>query len=86
MISRKGINPLDVMCGVSGFHTSYLKYIHEAAGYYGVSPLDLIEAYASEDRTGIDMERMDRIALNLPENLESYSDINFIGYFGNEQN
>lgn len=86
LMSRKGINPLDVMCGVSGFHTSYLKYIHEVAGYYGVSPLDLIEAYASEDRTGIDIKRMDKIAQNLPENLESYSDINFIGYFGNEQN
>lgn len=85
LVCRKGINPLDVMCGVSGFHTSYLKYVHEAAGYYGISPLDLIEAYAAEDRTGINMERMDMIAQELPENLESYSVINFNGYFGNEQ-
>lgn len=85
LVSRKGINPIDVMCGISGFHTSYLKYVHEIAGHYGVSPLDLIEAYASEDKTGINLDRMDMIAQNLPEDLESYSDINFIGYFGNEQ-
>lgn len=85
LVNRKGINPLDVMCGVSEFHTSYLKYVHEVAGYYGISPLDLIEAYASEDKTGINLERMRAIAQGLPEDLDSFSDINFIGYFGNEQ-
>lgn len=85
LISRKGINPLDVMCGVSEFHTSYLKYIHKTSGLYGVNPLSLIEEYAKLDKIGMDEHKLEEIAGLLPEDLASFEDVNFIGYFGNEQ-
>lgn len=85
LISRKGINPLDVMCGVSEFHTSYLSYVHKVAGYYGINPLELIEEYAREDKIGLDERKMMEIAKKLPEDLENYQNVDFIGYFGNEE-
>lgn len=69
------------MRGGDEFHTSYLKYVHEIAGYYGGRSLDLIEAYVSKDKTGIDLESMGSIAQNLAEDIDCCSDINFIGYF-----
>lgn len=83
MISR--MNPIDIMCGVTGFHTSYLQVIHKVAGKYGVNPLLLMEKYTQYDQINMDIEMLEKIAKQLPEDEESLVIADFSGYFGNEQ-
>lgn len=83
-LTRK-MNIIDTMCGYTGFHTSYLRDIHEIAGKYGVDPLALIEKYTEVDQVHMDINKLDEIARTLPEDLDSYSLCDFIGYFGHEQ-
>lgn len=85
-MKRKGIDPVDTICGISGFHSSYLQQIHKIAGLYGVNPLQLIEEYSKIDKMDMDENKLDEIAGRLPKDLESYRSANFIDYFGNEQN
>lgn len=92
-VSKKYVYPLhrrmeilDVMCGYTGFHTSYLRDIHKVAGKYGVDPLTLMEKYTEYDQVRMDTERLEDIAKGLPEDLESYLICDFNGYFGHEQN
>lgn len=79
------INMVDTMCGYSGFHTSYLGEIHRVSGKYGVDPLALIEAYTKIDQVHMDPEELEKIAMMLPEDMDSYSLCDFNGYFGHEQ-
>lgn len=83
-LSRK-MNMLDIMCGYTGFHTSYLKAIHKVAGKYGIDPLLLIEKYTEVDQVQMDINKLEEIARILPEDLDSYSLCDFNGYFGHEQ-
>lgn len=83
-MTRK-MNPIDVMCGYTGFHTSYLSAIHRVAGKYGVNPLLLMEKYTLYDQINMDEKKLEEIARLLPEDLESLSIADFRGYFGNEQ-
>lgn len=80
------INMIDTMCGYTGFHTSYLKDIQKISGKYGVDPLVLIEEYTKIDQLHMDIDKLDKIAKALPEDLDSYSLCDFYGYFGHEQN
>lgn len=81
----KRFNMIDTMCGYTGFHTSYLRDISKIAGKYGVDPLALIEEYTKEDKVHMNVSRLEEIAKTLPEDLESYSLCDFVGYFGHEQ-
>lgn len=83
-LSRR-INMIDVMCGYSSFHTSYLRDIHKISGKYGVDPLALIEEYTKIDKVHMDINKLEEIARTLPEDLDSYSLCDFNGYFGHEQ-
>ncbi len=83
-LSRK-INMIDTMCGYTGFHTSYLRDVHKISGKYGVDPLTLIEKYTKIDQVHMDLKLLEDIAKTLPEDLDSYSLCDFIGYFGHEQ-
>lgn len=81
----KKMNPIDVMCGRTGFHTSYLGAIHRVAGKYGVNPLLLMEKYTQYDQINMDEKKLEELAKSLPEDLESLAIADFRGYFGNEQ-
>lgn len=81
----KRLEPLDVMCGVTGFHTSYLGAIHKVAGTYGVNPLLLMEEYTKIDQLNMDVKKLEEIAKKLPEDIESMSITDFSKYFGEEQ-
>ena len=83
MISR--MNPIDIMCGVTGFHTSYLRAIRKVAGKYGVNPLLLMEKYTQYDQINMDEKMLEKIAQQLPEDEESLAIADFTGYFGSEQ-
>lgn len=76
---------LDLYCGISEFHSSYMKYIHKFSSKYQVDPLDLISAYAKVDRVNIDEELMDKIASSLSTISNRTIRYDFIDYFGNEQ-
>lgn len=79
-------NSIDVMCGVTGFHTSYLGAINRVAGLYGVNPLTLMAEYTKIDQLSMNEEKLKEIAAKLPEDLEGLALADFSGYFGNEQN
>ena len=81
----KRLEPIDVMCGVTGFHTSYLGAIHKVAGTYGVNPLLLMEKYTKIDQLNMDEKKLEEIAKELPEDAESMIIADFSKYFGDEQ-
>ncbi|MBQ3035472.1 MAG: 4-hydroxy-2-oxovalerate aldolase [Lachnospiraceae bacterium] len=81
----KRIDPIDVMCGVTGFHTSYLGAIHKVAGTYGVNPLVLMEEYTKDDKLNMNIKKLEDIAKRLPEDIESLAVADFSRYFGDEQ-
>lgn len=83
-IYRK-MNPIDIMCGKTGFHTSYLNSIHKMAGKYGVNPLLLMEKYTQYDQINMDEKVLEMMAKDLPEDEEGLMTADFSGYFGNEQ-
>lgn len=84
-IKRAGINPIDTICGVSGFHTSYLKEIQKCSIRYAVNPLMLIDAYSRQDKVNMDKYLLDEIARNLPKDEQSMETVDFMDYFGSEQ-
>lgn len=83
-IKKTGIHPIDLECGIAGFHSSYLKEICKSAIAYKVNPLKLIEHYCMEDQVGLDMNLLDKIARTLPEDKESIDIIDILGYFEEE--
>ncbi|MCM1213719.1 MAG: 4-hydroxy-2-oxovalerate aldolase [Lachnospiraceae bacterium] len=84
-IKKSGINPIDTICGVSGFHTSYLKEIQKCSIKYGVNPLLLIEAYSKRDKVNLNRDLMNEIAKQLPKDAQSVETVDFMDYFGGEQ-
>jgi hypothetical protein len=85
LLKNKGVNPLDVYCGISEFHTSYMKYIHKSASKYNVSPLDLIYEYCKYDKVNMDESILNNIAKSLTKDTVNLSDYSFADYIGNEQ-
>ncbi len=84
-IKNKGINSIDTICGVAGFHTSYLQVIHKVAALYSVDPLELIEEYSKLDQLNMNEDKLRDIAKGLSENIDSFINVNFVDYFGHEQ-
>lgn len=78
-------DPIDTVCGLAGFHSSYLQAVHRCAGKFGVSPLELIAAYAKMDRLNMDENLLEMIAKQLPQKKEVLSEIDMHGYLVNEQ-
>lgn len=85
LMKKRGINPIDLECGIAGFHSSYLKEIHKCAAAYGVNPLKLIESYCQKDQVGMNCDLLNNIAETLPKDAESGNTVDFIDYFGREQ-
>ena len=85
LLKRKGIDPVDAQCGISGFHSSYLQDIHKVSSEFEVNPLLLIREYSKIDRVGMDTVRLRRIASALPKDTESGSLVDFMNYCGGEQ-
>ena len=77
------LNALDIY---SGFHTSYMKYIHKYASKYNVNPLELIVSYAENDKVNMDEDLLKNIAEKMSmTNRGSYVEYGFNEYYGNEQ-
>ncbi len=84
-MKKAGINPIDTICGISGFHTSYLKEIQKCSVRHAVNPLLLIDAYSKQDKVNMDTHLLDEIARHLPKDEQSVETVDFMDYFGAEQ-
>lgn len=85
LVKQRGINPIDVECGISGFHSSYLQTIHEISAQYEINPLLLIKEYSAIDQVNMNREKAEEIARKLPKDVESGTLVDFENYFGGEQ-
>ncbi|MDD6832067.1 MAG: 4-hydroxy-2-oxovalerate aldolase [bacterium] len=76
-------NPLELICGYTGFHSSFLKHIYHCCCEYNVDPLRLIMAYSEIDKESIDDEKLAQVAKSLPiDNFDEHP-YNFRNYFSN---
>ena len=80
-VSRKPpMHPLDLVCGYSGFHSSFLKDIYRCCNEKKVDPMRLIIAYSKVNKATMDYELLCKIAEELPKDLEE-NPYNFREYF-----
>lgn len=81
--SRNLDNPLELICGYTGFHSSFLKDIYHCCCEYNVDPLRLIMAYTQIDKENIDKEKLAEVAKSLPADNVDEHPYNFRKYFTN---
>lgn len=74
-------HPLELICGYTGFHSSYLKDIYRCCCDYNVDPLRLIMAYAKIDKENIDKEKLAEVAKRLPTDNVDDHPYNFRKFF-----
>lgn len=85
-VSKKNLmHPLDLVCGYSGFHSSFLKDIYRCCNEKKVDPMRLIIAYSQKNRATMDYELLCKVADELPEDKEA-NPYNFRGYFSEGYN
>lgn len=86
-LSEVGLDSLDIICGLAGFHSSYMNIIQKFASQYEVDPRDLIINVCSENKLEAPEELVRRKAkeLKLKKYLTSKQQISLKQYFGNEQ-
>lgn len=85
LVKNRGINPIDVECGISGFHSSYLQEIHKVSAAHEVNPLLLIREYCKYDQVSMNVKKLEQMAADLPKDYESGYLVDFFNYFGGEQ-
>jgi 4-hydroxy 2-oxovalerate aldolase len=86
LIRDVGNYGLDIVSGMAGFHSSYMKYIHKYAVKYGINPYDLIIVYSKYDQVNLDESELEIIARKLPKEDVPFSEYGFHRYIGDEQN
>ena len=80
-IVKKGlVNPLDYVCGYSGFHSSFLKDIYKCSSEKQVDPLRLILAYSKVSVVNMDYRKLCEVADTLPKDEED-NPYSFADYF-----
>lgn len=82
-IKESPANPLDLVCGYSDFHSSYLKYIYKCCNEMKVDPLRLIIAYSKSDKRDMDYDKLCETAKTLPTDTEK-NPYSFRRFFGRE--
>ena len=76
-------SPLDLVCGYTGFHSSFLKEIYKCCTEVEIDPLRLIIAYAKYNKVNIDYDFLKEIAKQLPKDNVDEHPYNFRKYFTN---
>ena len=80
-VSKKTpMHPLDLICGYSGFHSSFLKDIYRCCNEKNVDPMRLIIAYSNINRATMDYNLLCKVADELPKDLEE-NPYNFREFF-----
>lgn len=85
LLPKKGLSAVDLYCGLSDFHSSYLKHIYKYSKKNNVSPLELIWEYSRYDKVNLDEEKLDDIARRLPKQGNNTAAFYIEDFFGNEQ-
>lgn len=80
---RKIENPLDLICGYTGFHSSFIKDIYRTCCDYNVDPLRLIMAYTKIDKENVDKDKLAECAKKLPNDNVDEHPYNFRNFFTN---
>lgn len=78
---RDVLNPLDLICGYSGFHSSFLKDIYKCCEEKEVDPLRLIIAYSSINQKSMDYQLLCKVADGLPKDDFEGHPYSFRQYF-----
>lgn len=81
--TRNMSNPLELISGYTGFHSSFLKYIYKCCYDVGCDPLRLIIAYTQIDKETIDLPKLYEIAQKLPQDSVDDHPYNFRDFFTN---
>jgi 4-hydroxy 2-oxovalerate aldolase/long-chain acyl-CoA synthetase len=63
-------NPLDLICGYAGFHSSYIKYIYKCCSEKQVDPLRLILAYSEVNQRDLDYQELCNVADTLQKDYD----------------
>lgn len=83
LMGKKSImSPLDLICGYTGFHSSFLKDIYRCCERYKVDPLRLILAYSKYSIKDMNYQELCNIAQKLPIDLEIHP-YSFREFFSN---
>lgn len=82
--NRELYNPLDLICGYTGFHSSYLKDIYKCCNEVEIDPLRLIIEYTKFNKTSIDYAVLKETAKQLPKDNVDEHPYNFRKYFSNK--
>lgn len=73
---RKVMHPLDLICGYTGFHSSYLKYIYKCSNEKKVDPLRLIIEYTKTNILTMDYDELlktaDKLQIDTDDNPYSF--------------
>ena len=85
LLPEKGRAPLDIVCGLAEFHSSYMPHIQKFAAKYSVDPGKLILEVSKVDKINLDLSLLERIAQSLPKSPASLIQYGARTYVGGEQ-
>ncbi|MDD5929237.1 MAG: hypothetical protein PUC37_05465 [Spirochaetales bacterium] len=78
-------HPLDLICGYTGFHSSFLKDIYKCCNEKHVDPMRLIIAYCEKNRLSMDYELLCKCADSLRKDNDE-NPYSFRKYFSDNYN
>jgi len=88
LLSQKGHSSVDLMCGLVGFHSSYMSTIREYALQYSIDPRRLIQAVCNETQQDASKALVERKAKEVLTNhgeLRGRFSFELDQYYGDEQ-
>jgi 4-hydroxy-2-oxovalerate aldolase len=87
LVTGRGLNPIDLVCGYSLFHSSYIPVIGKYSAKYCVDPRELIIELCKIDQIEAPEDLVEEIARRLPKKEEALFPIKYRleRYFVNEQ-
>ena len=83
-VKNKGIDTVDVVCGFSGFHSSYMPLILDTANEYSIDPKELIIEVCKINQINLPKDLLNETAHNL-NRVSKNQPIKYANYFGEEQ-
>ena len=84
LVKSKGVDTLDIVSGFSGFHSSYMPLILDAANKYKVDPKELIIEVCKINQTDLPIELLNEVAKNLSK-VAKDTIRRYAKYYGEEQ-
>ena len=70
--NRNPMHPLDLICGYTGFHSSFLKDIYKCSNEKQVDPMRLIIKYCEKNRASMDYKLLESCADSLYKDNAEY--------------